>query len=67
MENIEYLNNIINNVDLIDMLPSYLSGNRKYILSSSAHGTFTKIDYIFIYKENLNKSPRNKQNIDNIS
>lgn len=67
MENTEYLNNIINNVDLIDMLPSFLPGNRKYILSSSAYGTFTKNDYILSYKESLNKSLRSKQNIDNIS
>lgn len=62
---IEYLNNIIYNVYLIDTL-YIVSENRKYILSSSAHGTFIKIDYMLVHMDNLNKSRQNKNNIHNI-
>lgn len=57
-EDMEDINNIINKVDFMEYMYIWkllYSDNRNTHLSSSANGTFTKIDYILGHKENISK------------
>ena len=51
----EILKETIEKLDLIDILRTSHPKNSEYIFSSSAHGTFSRIDHILGHKANLNK------------
>ena len=42
-------------MDLIDIFRTFHPNADKYTFFSSAHGTFSRIDYIFGHKSNLSK------------
>ena len=48
------LNDALNQMDLIDIYRTFHPKATEYTFFSSAHGTFSKIDYILGYKSNIN-------------
>ena len=49
------LDNTLNEMDLIDIFRTFHPNAKEYTLSSSAHGTLSRIDHIFSHKSNLSK------------
>ena len=49
------LNDILDEMDLIDIFRTFHPNAEKYTFFSSAHGTFSRIDYILGHKSTLNK------------
>ena len=49
------LNDTIDQIDLIDMYRIFHPKATEYTFFSSAHGTFSRIDYMLGYKVNLGK------------
>ena len=47
------LNEALNQMDLVDIYRTFHPKATEYTFFSSAHGTFSKIDYILGYKSNL--------------
>ena len=52
---IEALNDTIDQIDLIDIYRTFHPKTADYTFFSSAHGTFSRIDYILGHKSNLSK------------
>ena len=59
----QILNDMVEKLDLIDIFGTLHPKKSEYTFFSSAHGTFSRIDYILGHKTNLNKS----KNIETIS
>ena len=51
----EALNDTLNKMDLIDIYRTFQPKTTKYTFLSSAHGTFSRIDYILSHKSSLGK------------
>ena len=51
----QVLNDTLNEVDLIDIFRTFHPNAEEYIVFSSAHGTFSRIDHILGHKSNLRK------------
>ena len=51
----QVLNDTLNEMDLIDIFSTFHPNAEKYTFFSSAHGTFSRIDYILGHKSNLSK------------
>ena len=51
----QVLNDTLDEMDLIDIFRTVHPNAEEYILSSSAHGTFSRIDHILGHKSNLSK------------
>ena len=51
----QVLNDTLDEMDLIDILRTFHPNAEEYTFFSSAHGTFSRIDYILGYKSNLSK------------
>ena len=49
------LNDILDEMDLFDIFRTFHPNAEKYTFFSSAHGTFSRIDYILGHKSNLSK------------
>ena len=49
------LNDTLDEMDLIDIFRTFHPNAEEYILFSSAHGTFSRIDHIMGHKSNLSK------------
>ena len=49
------LNDILDEMDLIDIFRTFHPNAEKYTFFSSAHGTFSRIDYILGHKSSLSK------------
>ena len=49
------LNDTLNKMDLIDIYRTFHPKTTEYTFFSSAHGTFTNIDYICGHETNINK------------
>ena len=49
------LNDTLNKMDLIDIYRTFHPKTTEYTFFSSAHGTFSRIDYILCHKSNLGK------------
>ena len=49
------LNDTLDEMDLTDILRTFHSNSEEYIFFSSAHGTFSRIDYILGHNSNLSK------------
>ena len=49
------LNDTLDEMDLIDIFRTFHLNAEEYTLFSSAHGTFSRIDYILGHKSNLSK------------
>ena len=56
----EALNDTIDQIDLIDIYRAFHPKTADYTFFSSAHGTFSRIDYILGHKSSLNKFRRVK-------
>ena len=54
-EETEVLNDILDEMDLIDIVRIFHPNAEEYTFFSSAHGTFSRIDYILGHKSNLSK------------
>ena len=52
----QVLNDTLDEMDLIDILRTLHPNAEEHTFFSSAHGTFSRIDYILGYKSNLSKS-----------
>ena len=46
----EVLNDTLNEMDLIDNFRTFHPNAEEYTFVSSAHGTFSRIDYILVHK-----------------
>ena len=53
--NKEVLNYILDKIDLIDIFRTFHPNAEEYILFSSAHGTFSRVDHNLSHKANLRK------------
>ena len=51
----QVLNDTLDEMDLIDILRTLHPNAEEHTFFSSAHGTFSRIDYILGYKSNLSK------------
>ena len=51
----QVLNDTLDEMDLIDVFRTFHPNAEEYTFLSSAHGTFSRIDYILGHKSNLNK------------
>ena len=51
----QVLNDTLDEMDLIDFFRTVHPNSEDYTFFSSAHGTFSKIDYILCHKSNLSK------------
>ena len=51
----QILNDTLDKMDLIDIFRTFHPNADKYTFFSSAHGTFSSIDYILGHKSNLSK------------
>ena len=51
----QVLNDILDEMDFIDIFRTFHANAEEYTFLSSAHGTFSRIDYILGHKSNLNK------------
>ena len=49
------INDTLNKMNLIDIYRTFLPRRREYTFFSSAHGTFSRIDHILVYKSSLGK------------
>ena len=49
------LNNSLDQIDLIDIYRTFHQKTAEYTFFSSAHGTFSRIDYVLSNKTSLNK------------
>ena len=49
------LNDTLDEMDVIDIFRTFNPNAEEYILFSSAHGTFSRIDHILGHKSNLSK------------
>ena len=49
------LNETLNKMDLFDIYRTFHPKTKEYILFSSAHGTFSRIDHILGHKSSLGK------------
>ena len=47
------LNDVLNQMDLIDIYRAFHPKATEYTFFSSAHGTFSKIDHIMVYKSSF--------------
>ena len=52
---IQTLNNTIDQLDVIDIYRTFHPKTKNFTFSSSAHGTFSRIDYILGHKSSLGK------------
>ena len=52
---IQVLNDTLDEMDFIDIFRTIHPNSEEYTFFSSAHGTFSRIDYILGYKSNLSK------------
>ena len=52
---IQVLNNTLDEMNLIDIFRIFHPNAEEYIIFSSAHGTFSRIDHILGHKSNLSK------------
>ena len=57
---IQALNDTLNKMDLIDIYRTFHPKTTEYTFFSSAHGTFSRIDYILGHKSSLGKFKKNK-------
>ena len=53
---IQVLNNTLDEMNLIDIFRIFHPNAEEYIIFSSAHGTFSRIDHILGHTSNLSKS-----------
>ena len=51
----QVLNDTVDEIDLIDIFRTFHPNSEEYTFFSSAHGTFSKIDYILCHKSNISK------------
>ena len=51
----QVLNNTLDEMDLIDIFRTFHPNTEEYTFFSSAHGTFSRIDYILGHKSNISK------------
>ena len=51
----QVLNDTLDEMDLIDIFKTFHPNAEEYTFFSSAHGTFSRIDYILGHKSNLSK------------
>ena len=51
----QVLNDTLDKMDFIDIFRTFHPNAKEYTLSSSAHGTLSRIDHIFGHKSNLSK------------
>ena len=51
----QVLNNTLDEIDLIGLLRTFHPNAEEYTFSSSAHGTFPRIDHILGHKSNLSR------------
>ena len=51
----QVLNDTLDEMDLIDIFRTFHPNAKEYTFSSSAHGTFSRIDHILGHKSNLSK------------
>ena len=51
----QVLNDTLDKMDLIDIFKTFLPNTEEYTFFSSAHGTFSRLDYILGHKLNLSK------------
>ena len=51
----QVLNDTLDKMDFIDIFRTFHPNAKEYTLSSSAHGTLSRIDHIFSHKSNLSK------------
>ena len=51
----QVLNDTLDEMDLIDIFKTFHPNGEEYTFFSSAHGTFSRIDYILGHKSNLSK------------
>ena len=51
----QFLNDTLNEMDLIDIFRTPHPNAEEYTFFSSAHGTFSRIDHILGHKSNLSK------------
>ena len=49
------LNNTLDEMDLIDIFRTVYPNTEEYTFFTSAHGTFSRIDYILGHKSNISK------------
>ena len=49
------LNDTLDEMDFIDIFRTFHPNTEEYTFFSSAHGTFSRMDYILGHKSNLNK------------
>ena len=52
---IQFLNDTLDEIDLIDIFRTFHPNADEYTFFSSAHGTFPRIDHILGHKSNLSK------------
>ena len=51
----QFLNNTLDEMDLIDIFRTFHPNAKEYTFFSTAHGTFSRIDHILCHKSNLSK------------
>ena len=51
----QVLNDTLNEMDLTDIFRTFHPNTEEYTFFSSAHGTFSRIDYILAHKSKLSK------------
>ena len=56
----QVLNGTLDEMDLIDIFRTFHTNAEEYTFFSSAHGTFSKIDYILGHKSNLSEFRKNE-------
>ena len=54
----QVLKDTLDEMDLIDIFRTFHPNAKQYTFSSSAHGTFSRIDHILGHKSNLSKFKR---------
>ena len=54
----QVLNDTLDEMDLIDIFRTFHPNADEYTFFSSAHGTFSRIDHIFLHRSNLSKFKR---------
>ena len=55
----QVLNDTLGEMDLIDIFRTFHPNAEEYTFFSSAHGTFSRIDYILGHKSSLSKLKKN--------
>ena len=51
----QVLNDTLDDMDLIDIFRTFHPNAEDYTFFSSAHGTFSRIDHIFLHRSNISK------------